>query len=117
MQPMTNKERRRFNKIERRKQLRLQREHLQAAGAESQTAVAVRPVNQRAHGAKRDRTQAILEFGLATGDEVALYLGVHLKTVERWRKQYSLPCMRIGGRIRYRLQEVAYWASARKEGE
>jgi hypothetical protein len=53
---------------------------------------------------------------LATGEEIAQFLRVHVKTVERWRKQLGLPCLRIGGRVRYVLGDVTRWASARKEG-
>jgi hypothetical protein len=52
---------------------------------------------------------------LATGLKIAQYLRVHVKTVERWRKLLGLPCLRIGGRIRYVLGDVTRWASARKE--
>ena len=53
---------------------------------------------------------------LATGEEIAQFLRVHVKTVERWRKLLGLPCLRIGGRVRYVLGDVTRWASARKEG-
>jgi excisionase family DNA binding protein len=52
---------------------------------------------------------------LATSQEVAQYLRVHVKTVERWRRLYGLPCLKIGGRIRYDVSDVTRWASAHKE--
>ena len=117
MQHMNRRDRRRMLKRERRAQLRIQREHEKAAGAELPGAEVATKVEKRIRRGNRDRTDLLMEFGLATGAEVALYLGVHVKTVERWRKGLGLPCMKLGGRIRYRLQDVAYWASARKEGE
>jgi len=55
-------------------------------------------------------------YAYLTGEDIAEFLGVHKKTVERWRKKYRLPCMRLGGRIRYSVGDVTRWASARKEG-
>jgi excisionase family DNA binding protein len=52
---------------------------------------------------------------LATGREVADLLRVHPKTVERWRKESGLPCLRVGGSIRFVVSDVFSWASARKE--
>lgn len=53
---------------------------------------------------------------LAKVREVADVLGVHPKTIERWRKKNGLPCLRLGGSIRYEISDVLRWASARKEG-
>jgi excisionase family DNA binding protein len=53
---------------------------------------------------------------LCTGKEIAEVLRVHVKTVERWRVKLGLPCLRLGGTIRYELSDVCSWASARKEG-
>ncbi len=52
---------------------------------------------------------------LFTTDEIAAYLRVHPKTVERLRRQEGLPCLRIGGSVRYDLSAVISWASARQE--
>ena len=52
----------------------------------------------------------------ATTEDVARIFQVHPKTVERWRKQHNLPCVRPGGSVRYDLSDVLRWASARKEG-
>ena len=51
-----------------------------------------------------------------TGKEIAELLRVHVKTVERWRVKLGLPCLRMGGTVRYELSDVCDWASARKEG-
>jgi excisionase family DNA binding protein len=53
---------------------------------------------------------------LGTVDQVALLFQVHRKTVERWRRKGGLPCVRPGGVIRYDLEAVLGWASARKDG-
>jgi excisionase family DNA binding protein len=59
--------------------------------------------------------QLLHHESFATGPEVAQFLRVHPKTIERWRKQLGLPCYRLGGRIRYDLGDVTRWASARRE--
>jgi excisionase family DNA binding protein len=53
---------------------------------------------------------------LARTEDVAALLRVHPKTVERMRKRDGLPCLRIGGSVRYDLSDVLRWASARREG-
>ena len=53
---------------------------------------------------------------LGTAKDVAALLQVHAKTVERWRRLHGLPCLRLGGSLRYVLSDVLRWASARKEG-
>jgi excisionase family DNA binding protein len=67
----------------------------------------------RAVEAPRDAVPAMRYF---TGEEIADVLRVHVKTVERWRRRLGLPCLRLGGTIRYELSDVCDWASARKEG-
>ncbi len=52
----------------------------------------------------------------ATTATVAGIFDVHPKTIERWRKRYKLPCLIVGGSVRYDLSDVLRWASARKEG-
>lgn len=46
----------------------------------------------------------------------AMFLGVHPKTVHRWRRSHGLPCVVIGSRVRFRPSDVTKWVSARKEG-
>ena len=72
---------------------------------------------ERPEGARRVNASEIVvqHDSLATTPEIAQFLRVHTKTVERWRKRYGLPCLKIGGRIRYDLGDVTRWASARKE--
>lgn len=52
----------------------------------------------------------------ATTETVAGIFKVHPKTIERWRKRHKLPCLIVGGSVRYDLSDVLRWASARKEG-
>lgn len=73
------------------------------------------PVRERARRSTNMPDMVLHHESLATGEEIAQYLRVHLKTVERWRRTLGLPCLRIGGRIRYDLGDVTRWASARKE--
>jgi excisionase family DNA binding protein len=85
-------------------------------------------MRRRGRRARRAANHGLVAFGAgphmpaqpgvvgATGEEIAQFLRVHVKTVERWRKQLGLPCLRIGGRVRYVLGDVTRWASARKEG-
>ena len=47
---------------------------------------------------------------------IAAFLGVHVKTVHRWRRSHGLPCVVIGSRVRFRPSDVTKWVSARKEG-
>jgi excisionase family DNA binding protein len=54
--------------------------------------------------------------GLLTVRQVALFLQVHEKTVYRLVSASGLPCVRIGGRLRFRSDDVLRWVSARKEG-
>lgn len=53
---------------------------------------------------------------LGTVADVAKLFRVHFKTVERWRKRDGLPCIRVGGVIRYPLGDILRWASARRVG-
>ena len=53
---------------------------------------------------------------LLTVHELAEYLGVHEKTILRWRRSQALPCVVIGGRLRFIPRDVLRWLEARKEG-
>src|SRR5262245_6110895 len=47
---------------------------------------------------------------LVTSKEIAPVLGItHPKTVERWVRERSLPCVRIGRNLRFRLGDVLRW--------
>lgn len=53
--------------------------------------------------------------GLATAKEVAEYLNVHPKSVDRWASQGAgPPFFKIEGARRYRWSEVLEWLEARK---
>ena len=53
---------------------------------------------------------------LLTLPEVAALLRVHEKTVCGWVRKRELPCIRLGGRLRFDQRDVLRWLSARKEG-
>lgn len=53
---------------------------------------------------------------LGTVHDVARFLAAHFKTVEHWRRDEGLPCVRINRAIRYVYSDVSRWVSARKEG-
>jgi len=53
---------------------------------------------------------------LLSASQVAEFLGVHVKTVHRWRHSLGLPCVLVGRRVRFLPSEVTRWVSARKEG-
>lgn len=48
--------------------------------------------------------------------ELAAFLGLHEKTIYDWTARRSVPCVRLGNRIRFDLDDVLRWLSARKEG-
>jgi len=54
---------------------------------------------------------------LLRAKDVALLLGVHVKTVYSWTTAGILPSpIRIGRGIRFRLDDITSWVSARREG-
>ena len=53
---------------------------------------------------------------LLTLREVAALLRVHEKTVCGWVRRRDLPCIRLGGRLRFDQRDVLRWIAARKEG-
>jgi excisionase family DNA binding protein len=48
--------------------------------------------------------------------EVSAILRVDERTVRRWIAQQSLPCIRLGTRLRFSERSVLRWVSAREEG-
>lgn len=55
---------------------------------------------------------------LMTGRELATYLHVHTKTLERWRRVSNpLPCVRVRSRVRYDLRDVLAWLAASERGK
>jgi excisionase family DNA binding protein len=60
----------------------------------------------------------LAEGRLLTSKEVALVLGAHHKTIEKWTraKGNPLPCVRRGRTPRFRLGDVNRWVVQQKEG-
>ena len=56
------------------------------------------------------------DSALLNAEGVAAFLNVHVKTIHRWRRTLGLPCVLVGGRVRFFPSEVIRWVSARKEG-
>ena len=52
---------------------------------------------------------------LWTAKDAARHLLVHVKTVYKYHRTRGLPCVRVGGRIRFLRSDVLRWASARRE--
>lgn len=54
---------------------------------------------------------------LATKREIAQHLRVSERTIERWTARRGLPRIRVGpNTVRYRLADVAEWATSNIEG-
>jgi hypothetical protein len=49
--------------------------------------------------------------------ELASWLGVHPKTIHRYRKHAGLPFLWVGAAIRYKKTQVSWWLDLRKEGQ
>jgi len=54
---------------------------------------------------------------LLTAHEVARLFHLHVKTVHRYRKCCGLPCIRVGGVVRFDSSQVARWLDSRREGQ
>jgi excisionase family DNA binding protein len=50
----------------------------------------------------------------ATVEDIALHFGVSERTVRRWLTETDIPHFRVGGIIRFRVDEVAEWMRATK---
>jgi excisionase family DNA binding protein len=63
--------------------------------------------------------EELLEFkkGILTAEQAAEILGVTTNTLVKWRwtKRYPLPYLKIGGKVRYRAQDVAAFLESRVE--
>lgn len=61
------------------------------------------------------REQTLTPLNLLTPFDVAMLLGVTEGTLEVWRctKRYPLNYIKIGGRVRYRLEDVDAFVEAR----
>jgi len=53
-----------------------------------------------------DRLRELLGEPLLTSREVGAYLGLHHKTVERYARQGLLPYVRVGGAMRFRVEDI-----------
>lgn len=47
---------------------------------------------------------------LMTVTEICEYLQVTRRTIERWRKNDNMPCLKFGGRPRFDKEKVLQWA-------
>ena len=84
-------------------------------------AVAVPPVVREKRRRKVEGAQSSSEGQSAVARlwlkaEVAAHFRVHYKTIETWCRRYGLPCLTVGGAVRFDISDVLRWASARKEG-
>jgi excisionase family DNA binding protein len=57
----------------------------------------------------------VTDDGLWQYQDVADHLGVKVSTVMRWAKERVLPVVKIGGRIRFRPEDIKTWVGDRKE--
>jgi len=53
---------------------------------------------------------------LWTIHDVARYLRIHEKTAYDWAAQGRLPCIRLGGRLRFDPVELGRWVDSQKAG-
>lgn len=49
----------------------------------------------------------------ATVDDVAAHFGVSTRTVRRWLSATDIPHRRVGGTLRFNIEEVDEWARSR----
>lgn len=56
------------------------------------------------------------EIELLTVPELAEWLRLRPSTIYSWAAAGRIPCVRIGGRIRFSRGEILRWIEARKEG-
>jgi len=61
-------------------------------------------------------TSSALGDRLWTVPELALFLGLHPKTIYGWVEQGFVPHYKIGGRVRFDPAEVQRWLKARRGG-
>ena len=52
-----------------------------------------------------------------TRKEVAAKFGVGPRTIDNWRKNYSMPYYRMGGQVRFVESEVDAWAKTMRRGK
>ncbi len=63
----------------------------------------------------RMATEKKYEGATATRDDIAKRFNVSTRTVERWIEAGKIPFRRVGGIIRFNLEEVDDWAKADAE--
>jgi excisionase family DNA binding protein len=56
------------------------------------------------------------DSALWTAQEVAAFLRLNEQTVRRMAARGDLPCVRVGGGLRFVPSDITRWVSARKEG-
>lgn len=58
-----------------------------------------------------------MEKKYLTPKELANYLGITTQTLAIWRtnKTYPLPYTKVGGRIRYKAEDVQQWLDSRQQ--
>jgi excisionase family DNA binding protein len=54
--------------------------------------------------------------GLMSVKELADLMGSHAQTIYKWTRQHKLPCIRVGGRLKYDPVATAGWLRARSVG-
>lgn len=54
--------------------------------------------------------------GLMSVNELAELIGTHTQTIYKWTRQHKLPCIRVGGRLKYDPVATAGWLRARSVG-
>lgn len=61
---------------------------------------------------------ALFGQGGLTTEQAADYLGIKPITLRTWRcnKRYTIPFIKVGGRIRYRKEDLDAWLASRTVG-
>jgi excisionase family DNA binding protein len=54
--------------------------------------------------------------GLMSVNELAALLGSHAQTIYKWTRKHQLPCIRVGGRVKFDPITTAGWLRARSVG-
>jgi excisionase family DNA binding protein len=53
---------------------------------------------------------------LASAEEAAVYLRIHVKTLRRFAREGRVPCAKIGKYYRFRLSELDHWVRQNHNG-
>jgi excisionase family DNA binding protein len=66
--------------------------------------------------ARNDRDPAEIHRGLLSPHEVAVFLGVPLQTIYRWRYRHEGPTgYRVGRHVRYRAADLERWLEEHRD--